>query len=140
MALIEWNDDLKIGIEEVDSQHHILVRAINLLDMGIQRNCSDQLMSDIFATLNDYTQTHFADEEKLFDAAGYEDAEAHKETHANLLRKFGQLKDDWASGKITDGQKVLDFLVVWLSDHILKTDVDYLESVNAYQNKLKEAS
>ena len=141
MALVEWNDDLKIGLKEVDDQHHILVRAVNLLHMGLERNCSNQLMGDIFATLTDYTHTHFSDEEKMFDAAGYEDSENHKKAHKALLNRFEKLKADWETGNVENGQEVLDFLVNWLKKHILETDVDYLPAVLAHQkkNEMKKA-
>ncbi len=140
MALIEWNEDIMIGLKEVDDQHHILVRAVNLLHMGMERNCSNQLMGDIFATLTDYTHTHFADEEKIFEEAGYEDAENHKKAHRALLNRFEQLKTEWAAGNVDNGAEVLEFLVNWLKKHILETDVDYLPAVMAHRNKLAQAS
>ena len=60
MALIEWSNELSVNIPLIDKQHMILIRAINLLAMAVQHNSSRELMQEIFVTLRDYTDTHFA--------------------------------------------------------------------------------
>ena len=59
MALLEWSDELSVGIDLIDKQHMILVRAINLLAMAIEKNSERELLAAIFETLADYTHTHF---------------------------------------------------------------------------------
>lgn len=125
MALFEWDDSFSVGIDMVDRQHMILVRAINLLDMAVKANSSDKLLAAIFDTLADYTDVHFAYEEQLFDTYGYPDAEEHKAEHTALLEKVQNLKHDWQAGKAEIGQEVLDFLVNWLQGHILGSDQAY---------------
>ncbi len=125
MALFEWDDSFSVGIEMIDKQHMILVRAINLMDMAVNANSSDRLLGAIFDTLADYTDVHFKYEEDLFEMYDYPDAAAHQQQHNDLLEKVLDLKSDWKAGKAEIGQEVLDFLVDWLKNHILGTDQAY---------------
>lgn len=125
MALLEWSDELSVGIEIIDKQHMILIRAINLLALAVQHNSSRDLMSEIFKTLVDYTDTHFAYEEELFDRFAYPETEDHKAKHRALLHKVLDLKKRWEAGESQIGSEVLKFLVDWLRNHILGTDKRY---------------
>lgn len=136
MALFDWDDSFSVGIEMIDKQHMILVRAINLLDMAVRANSSDKLLSAIFETLADYTNVHFGYEEELFDIYGYPGTETHKRQHADLLGKVLDLKRDWEAGNAEIGQEVLDFLVDWLKNHILGSDMEYTEFL---QDQMKVA-
>ena len=122
MALLEWTDELSVGIELIDKQHMILVRAINLLAMAIEKNSERELLAAIFETLADYTVTHFSYEEELFDHFGYPDSEQHKKTHEALLEKVVALKTEFDNGEENLGPEVLKFLVDWLTTHIMGTD------------------
>ena len=125
MALLEWSDELSVGIEIIDKQHMILIRAINLLALAVQHNSSRDLMSEIFKTLVDYTDTHFAYEEELFDRFSYPETEDHKAKHRALLHRVLDLKKRWEAGESQIGAEVLKFLVDWLRNHILGTDKKY---------------
>ena len=128
MMKLEWQDDFNTGIELVDKQHMILVRALNLLAMGLEQGCEKDLMDDIFHTLADYTATHFADEERLFEATAYPDIEQHKRTHQAFLHRIRELKAQFDAGG-NNASEVLLFLVDWLKNHILGTDRDYVPYV-----------
>ncbi|HOV03151.1 MAG TPA: bacteriohemerythrin [Hyphomicrobiales bacterium] len=125
MALLNWSSEFSVGIEIIDKQHMILVRAINLLAMAVERNGSQELMSEIFHTLVDYTNTHFAYEEELFDYYGYPQTDKHKQEHKALLEKVLAFKRQWESGQADLGPEVLKFLVDWLRHHILGSDKKY---------------
>ncbi|WP_038037020.1 bacteriohemerythrin [Thermopetrobacter sp. TC1] len=128
MVKLEWQDAFNTGIDLIDRQHQILVRAINLLSMGLEQGCEKDLMDDIFHTLADYTATHFADEERLFTEASFPEAEAHKRTHEMFLQRLNELKAKFDQGGDT-AQEVLVFLVDWLKNHILGTDRKYIPYV-----------
>lgn len=125
LPTIEWTEDLSVGVDLIDKQHMILVRAINLLGKGVQVGCTKELMAAIFDTLADYTVTHFAYEEELFQLFDYPATEAHKHEHAALLNRVTALKKKWESGETEIGQEVLNFLVNWLKKHILGSDKKY---------------
>ena len=125
MALLQWSDELSVGIDIIDKQHMILVRAINLLAMAIEKNSERELLAAIFETLADYTATHFAYEEELFDHFGYPESIEHKKGHQALLDKVIALKERFDAGEDNLGPQVLKFLVDWLTKHIMGTDKRY---------------
>lgn len=129
--MLEWSDELSVGIDIIDKQHMILVRAINLLALAVQYKSSKELLSEIFKTLVDYTDTHFSYEEELFGDSDYEDTEEHKAKHRALLHKVVQLKDRYEHGDSEIGPEVLKFLVDWLRNHIMGTDKQYAPHVQA---------
>lgn len=123
--MLEWSDELSVGIDIIDKQHMILVRAINLLALAVQYKSSKELLQEIFKTLVDYTDTHFSYEEELFGDSDYEDTEEHKAKHRALLHKVSQLKNRFEAGESDIGPEVLKFLVDWLRNHIMGTDKEY---------------
>ena len=125
MALLEWSDELSVGIDIIDKQHMVLVRAINLLAMAIEKDSERELLAAIFETLADYTVTHFSYEEELFDYFNYAESEEHKKSHQALLDKVIALKEKFDDGEDNLGPEVLKFLVDWLTKHILGTDKRY---------------
>ncbi|HRY05877.1 MAG TPA: bacteriohemerythrin [Hyphomicrobiaceae bacterium] len=125
MVLLEWSEEFSVGIDLIDKQHKILIRAINLLAMAVEYNSSRELMGEIFVTLRDYTDTHFSYEEELFDRFSYPETEKHKAEHRSLLSQVVSLEQRWKSGDAEVGPEVLKFLVTWLRNHIMGSDKRY---------------
>ena len=76
MALIEWGEGYRIGIERIDSQHQNLVDSVN--SFHAHRDHADQAeVADFIATLESYARDHFATEEALFEERRYPAADAH---------------------------------------------------------------
>lgn len=125
MPFINWTDSLSVGIESIDEQHQLLVQIINDLNEAMKNNEADHIMVEIFARLISYTHVHFAFEEQLFDSHGYQGSEAHKAQHEALIETIDTLKSRLEGGGTTVGIEVMEFLRRWLTDHILKTDMEY---------------
>ncbi len=138
MIKLEWSDEFNTGIELIDKQHQILVRAINLLGLALERGSDKELMDAIFETLADYTATHFADEERMFEAAGYPESEEHKRTHQIFLKRVQELKAQFDAGG-DNAREVMLFLVDWLKNHILGTDRKYIPYVLGEDGKMRMA-
>ncbi|MDM8569927.1 bacteriohemerythrin [Thiotrichales bacterium HSG1] len=121
---ISWQDDLSVGIQEIDEQHKILIKLINRLfdEAIIKRNTS--IANEILTELIQYTVIHFAVEESLFRIFNYPNYEKHKLQHEELTKQVMGLKV-----KIEQGEEVSTELIVflrsWLTKHILKEDKKY---------------
>ncbi len=125
MALIEWSEELSTGIQEVDTQHRRLVDIINELHVAVLDRREKQLMSRIFTELVEYTKTHFAFEEELFERHGYPGEEAHKLQHQHLAQRVIDLKEEFDGGNTAVTLEVMRFLRDWLADHIIGSDKHY---------------
>lgn len=123
--LFTWSEDLKIGIEEIDAQHKVLVDLINELNRAIHERHGSEAALNVLDRLVEYTSVHFALEECLMRILGYPDYENHKTHHAMLLKQVTDLHQ-----KVKDGLPVsfelLHFLKNWLTKHILEEDKGYV--------------
>lgn len=57
--LIEWSDELSVGIQEIDEQHKALVGLVNDMHDAIQQHHGSEVTSDILQRLAEYTKNPF---------------------------------------------------------------------------------
>jgi len=128
VMLIEWTDELSIGIDSIDEQHKKLVNMINALNEAMLTNSSHELLGKIFTGLAAYTQQHFAYEENMFAEYGYTDSEEHKRQHNELIAQVVELKEQFIENpQGTMSADLMLFLKRWLTNHIMRTDKEYAE-------------
>ena len=128
MPLIEWSNELSVGIDSIDEQHKKLVNMINALNDAMQTGSSNDLLGKIFSGLAAYTQKHFAYEENMFAEYGYTDSEEHKRQHNELIAQVVELKEKFMENpQGTISADLMQFLKRWLTNHIMRTDKDYAE-------------
>ncbi|MBN2196214.1 MAG: hemerythrin family protein [Polyangiaceae bacterium] len=125
MALIEWTDDLNLGIPTIDGQHQVLVALINDLHCAMLERRDRAIMSRIFGELVDFTKDHFATEEALFHEHGYPAETAHRDEHRHLAQRVIDLKEDFDAGNTAVTLEVMRFLRDWLTKHILQADHEF---------------
>ncbi len=122
MAFIEWTDKLKLGVENVDTQHQNLVEIVNKFDEAMRKGKGSRVMNEILNELVGYTQEHFADEEQYMADIGYSGLEKHQAQHRQLLQKVGRFQFDFNGSGRRVTSEVQEFLRYWLTSHILKED------------------
>lgn len=88
------DDTLLTGNKMIDSQHEELIYRINELI----KSCENELVDRVRAVrtldfLSDYTEYHFAEEEKLQREIGYPGLERHKKEHEALRDVVRDLYD-----------------------------------------------
>lgn len=123
MPLIPWDASLSVGYEPIDAEHMRLVTLINQLHDAMALGWGQQIVSYVLDMLVDYTQTHFATEERLMAFHDYPAAADHKQAHDDLTRQVLELRSQLASGQPVVTVDVMEFLKAWLMDHILGTDM-----------------
>lgn len=124
MAFMQWSESLMVKIPSIDAQHQRLVDIINELDAAVQSGHGDDGLASIVARLLEYTQYHFDYEEKLLEQHGYPAFDAHKLEHDSLEEKVGFIENMVKSDDF-HGDQLLDFLQIWLREHILSIDMNY---------------
>jgi two-component system NtrC family sensor kinase len=124
MAILNWNNQLVLGIESVDKQHKHLIDLTNQLDEAVAVGADRDTIINIVNGLIDYTVYHFQHEEGLMSAAKFNptiqaihEAE-HKEFVAKMIKVQREVQSD--IGVLSDD--LMDYLVNWLCHHILSTD------------------
>jgi hemerythrin len=131
LALIEWTDDLRVGIGTIDEQHLKLVTLINELHVAMLERREKAVMSRVFGELVEYTKTHFATEEALFQEHGYPAEDSHRNEHRHLAQRVIDLKEDFDAGNTAVTLEVMRFLREWLTRHILESDREFAPFLSA---------
>ncbi len=131
--IFKWKDNFSVGIEEIDKQHKRLFEIggeiYNLATLKDGQDHYDEIMA-LLKGLKDYTVYHFGFEESLMEKHNYDKIEEHKKQHAMFVEKLVDLETQ----EIDSRQKkvildVLDFVVNWISSHILGSDFKYKDVV-----------
>jgi len=131
MALVTFNEDLKVNIAEIDEQHKKLIAIINELHDAMLKGKSRDILQKVLNDLVDYTKVHFSTEEKLFAEYQYPDFYEHKQIHDALYKRVIEIQDKYQSGNLFISLEIMDFLKDWLVKHILGTDKKYSAFFNS---------
>lgn len=130
MTLLEWRDDFRIGIDEVDHEHRELIDLINALhaDLGDPRarDRVEAFLGEIFASIS----AHFALEEKVMQSRRYDAIVEHKADHERLLDQLRDLMDEQAEGGSLDDESFAARLSEWFSGHFRTHDARLHRSIS----------
>ncbi len=124
-----FTDRFKTGIELVDDEHRTLFEIIketnDLICAEHLHDKYDKIM-ELLAKLKDYTEFHFHDEEMLMERIGYPGLEAQKHAHAAFVERLVDIDLNTLDEIDNDQQSYLldliNFLISWLTNHILVSD------------------
>lgn len=123
--LIEWSDDLDVGVAKMNEDHQVLIDLINQLHSAMVKGTGKQEMGGILDGLLDFTRTHFAREEGLMKKHGYQRLPNQKDYHEKLIAQVADIQSAFHEGTATVSLEVLDFLQDWLVKHIQGEDMQY---------------
>ncbi len=123
----EFSDEYRTGIDFIDEEHEELFRitdkAYKCLKEDSGYDTYDEILS-ILQELRDYTQRHFKDEEAYMERIHYEGLPAQQRAHEGFIDKISNIDMDSIDGdpKVYL-QSLIEFLLGWLINHILYTDM-----------------
>lgn len=124
MAIV-FDDSLKTGNGLIDSQHQELIDRVNRLTENCKVGTEKLAAVQTLGFLMDYTNIHFADEEKLQEDNGYPLLDAHKKQHAAFVKAVEELQEmleeeEGPSEAFVEAVK--KNVVDWLLNHICVWD------------------
>jgi hemerythrin len=122
---INWNDEISVGINEIDEQHKKLIDTINEAYKILPKKKDSKSIEDILNRLIDYAKVHFTTEEKYFDKYNYPDKEVHKKEHNDFVFQLLHFVSDFEKGNTDIDTKLLIFIKDWLNEHLLTSDQKY---------------
>ncbi len=123
MALMEWDETMSVGVEELDAQHRKLITLINEAYAAIQTH-DESAMAVLIKKMHDYANEHFAYEEACLKKYEYPDFEGHKFLHV----KFNHDVDEFQRNLFekTNLSQIFVYLSRWLTSHIMEEDKKYM--------------
>ena len=122
MNLIEWCNDFKIGIEEVDFEHQDLVELINESYRAAKDENSTTDIMDFLGDIFSQISAHFALEEKVMRDMNYDQYEDHKDDHERLLDSIRDIMDDYMDVSAMDEEQFGERLNKWFTQHFSTMD------------------
>jgi hemerythrin-like metal-binding protein len=126
--LIPWSNALSVEIKTIDDQHKKLVDLINGLHEAMLSGHAQQVILKTYNEVLEYTGYHFAEEEKLMEAAGYPGIVNHKREHVALVERALKFRDQLSSGANVS-MNLMTFLKAWLINHIQGSDRGYTSAM-----------
>jgi hemerythrin len=123
---LTWQEAYECGEPSIDREHLELFNLANaLIDVSVMNNSDSGRVLPVFDKLLDHIACHFVNEEALLELRGYAHTEAHRRTHANLLRRAQELRNDLAAGSASLGG-IVEFLAgEVVARHLFKADRDF---------------
>ena len=121
-----FTDKYRTGIQLVDEEHqelfNIIRRANDLIMEELLHDKYDEIMG-VLDELRDYTVKHFSDEENYMESINYMGVFAQKKAHQMFVDKLNDINlDDMDDNQQQYLVEIVDFLLMWLVNHILKMD------------------
>ncbi len=122
--LVRWNENFKLGLDEIDEQHHSLIDLINRIWQAIADHADIAVIVELTGELEKYTVAHFTAEEEFMRAANFPGLADHKQEHDEFVARIAKEKTQAIqSGAFS--LNLLRFLRDWLINHILRSDRKY---------------
>lgn len=118
---IEWSDELTLGHPVMDQQHRELVNLFNEASHSIA-TIGCQRARPKLDRLIEQTMLHFDCEEAAMAAHQYPDFQAHCDEHTRLALDIHEFRSQYVAGKFHQAEALIQYLRVWLVDHIVKSD------------------
>lgn len=124
-----FTDKYRTGIELVDDEHKRLFEIIkdtnDVIHTELLHDKYDEIMR-LLAELREYTEVHFSDEEAMMERIHYPDIAAQKRAHSAFVGRLVEIDlselDAMDDNQEEYLQDLIQFLLSWLSNHILGMD------------------
>ena len=123
MELLRLEDNLKLNVPEIDSQHETLIMLINRLHEAMLQGTGREVLDELMSRLIEHTRTHFSYEEQLMSQYNYPEYEAHKSEHNKLMQHLVDLAESYHSGELILSFAVMLELKGWATVHIEEFDM-----------------
>lgn len=123
MALIDWRKEFETGVEEVDHEHKELIDLLNTLHEKLGTDVSREevrgFLGDVFTSIS----SHFALEETVMRKHKYDEYQAHKSEHEQLLDDLRDIMDAFEANEALDYKSTLaDAVRDWFVNHFKTKD------------------
>ena len=122
MALLEWRDDFRIGIEGVDHEHQALIEQINAVYALISDRADKEQVIDSLGEIFGSISAHFALEERMMLRHGYAAYDQHQNDHERLLDEIREITDEYEATAQLDDAQLTSKLADWFQLHFKTHD------------------
>ncbi len=129
-TMFNWKEEYSVGVKAIDNQHKELFNLGNMIYNKIKSNNKDKMedVKLIIKRLHEYTIYHFEYEESLMEKYNYRDYFQHQNSHKDFIDALDNMEDlDMLINQDKALVDMLNFVLEWITKHILKEDMQYKE-------------
>lgn len=120
-----WSEQLSVGNATIDSEHRNLLRVIDDVERAIRVRDNAALLRT-FELLEHCVGVHFADEERIAQAIGFDFAQ-NKLEHEYVRKELQSMRDELmvkeGSWSESAAEHYSYFLSEWMIQHVLQEDM-----------------
>jgi hemerythrin len=134
---ITFDDNLVTGNETIDTQHKELIDRIQNFVTACQNGDSKVKAIKMLDYLDEYTDFHFKEEEKLQEKSGYPEREKHYEKHEEFRKTIQELYEylqEYEGPTDRFSELVQKNVIDWLFGHIKTYDRSVAKFIFMKQN------
>lgn len=133
--IIDWNEDVTSGIEEIDRQHKQIINQLNHIVFLFESPDSSKDLITCLLEFSKLIQEHFDYEENLLSEYGYKGLKDHKAGHEEITDLINSvimpaMLDDEAEIPA----EPLISIVRWFEKHLKTEDTRYFKSIKKSQD------
>lgn len=125
MLLMIWNDKFNVGIREFDEYHKSLFMILKKMRIHIKSREPQEQILPLIENLLKKSNLIFKLEEEFMSVCNFHDIEPHCLEHRTFLTRLNEFKDDLLNEDAVSVLQGLDYLIHWLTFHILESDKEY---------------
>jgi hemerythrin len=115
--LIEWSDELVLGVEKMDATHREFVLQLNALG----ESGDPALLAGLDAFIA-HTVEHFDQEHRWMQSMAFPPIHCHNEEHEGVLAIMREVRGMVAEGKFELGRVLVRELAPWFTNHAATMD------------------
>jgi len=126
MTYFQWNENaFHLDLPKMDAQHRGLIDAMNHIYDLISSRAEQPTIAHAIGLLRELVVTHFRDEEAYMDSINFPKRVEHQDIHRRLLLQLDHYVDRFEKGDSRVTAELVQFLYIWLAQHIKGTDREY---------------
>ena len=123
----EFSEEYRTGIAMIDGEHQTLFeitgKVYSILKAGATESDAEAIIA-VLKELRQYTAEHFSDEEEYMRSVHYDGLEAQIRAHRTFIAELDDVDEEEIRRNPQEYVKsLLEFLLGWLINHILKVDM-----------------
>ena len=122
MTRLEWKPEYSVGDAAADFEHEELIGQIDVLCEQLAGNVKPEQVEATLGEMLTGISAHFSLEETLMREAGYEEYDAHRNDHEDLLDQIRDMMDDFMDYPSTGTERLRNQLVDWFGRHFVSFD------------------
>lgn len=122
MALIEWRDEYRTGIEGVDFEHEQLINQINSIYRLVENQADKDTVIDGLGEIYGSISAHFALEEQMMLRHEYGHYPQHRADHERLLDEIRDITEEFEASVKLDRAEFQHKLAEWFQLHFKTHD------------------